>query len=112
MDYLVRYLTECYIQPIQDGISAGEQRVFPRTDNLAPPASSSSRILTHHQSASNVVHANGSCHIAFLLSLLGLDQRLLSFGACQSRGPKVQASWPVLYQKLEASGLRRPSHRR
>ena len=87
MDYLVRYLTECYIQPIQDGISAGEQRVFPRTDNLAPPASSSSRILTHHQSASNVVHANGSCHIAFLLSLLGLDQRLLSFGACQSRGP-------------------------
>lgn len=76
---------------IQETISAGAQRVCPRTDATAPPASSSSRILTHHQSASNVVHANGSCHIAFLL--LG-DQRLFIFGSCQSRGPMATYKGP------------------
>lgn len=79
---------------IPQGISAGEQRVFPRTDATAPPAASSSRILTHHQSASNVVHANTACHIAFLLSLLGLDQRLLAFGCCQSRGTMADPLGP------------------
>lgn len=79
---------------IPKGISAGEQRVFPRTDATAPPAASSSRILTHHQSASNVVHANTTCHIAFLLSLLGLDQRLFAFGCCQSRDPMADPLGP------------------
>jgi len=57
------------IQKSTRGFSAGAQRVFPRTDMLAPPASSSPRIPSHHQSASNVVHASGSCHIAFFRRL-------------------------------------------
>ena len=63
---------------------------------MVPLASSSSRILTHHQSASNVVHASGACHIAFLLSLLGLDQCLAS------RTAPVKAGTPWLIAKVQA----------
>jgi hypothetical protein len=56
-----------------------------------------------------VVHANTACHIAFLLSLLGLDQRLLALGSRQSRDPWLipwaRAQRPVHLPNLEISGL-------